>query len=77
MQLISNTIATTTDELRELMQHCILHEIEGPVNITFTFDKIEVWKPENLPIAESVRKVQRFPMADEDKNNLYEFGAVS
>lgn len=75
MQLISNTIATTTDELRELMQHCILHDIEGQVNITFTADKIEVWKPEKMPIAESVRKVQRFPMPDEDKNNLYEFWA--
>lgn len=73
MQLISNTIATTTDELRELMQHCILHEIEGQVNITFTADKVEVWKPEKMPIAESVREVQRFPAPDEDMNHLLEY----
>ena len=73
MQLISNTISTTTDELRELMQFCILHDIEGPVNITFANNQIDVWQPENMPIAESVRRVQRFPAPDEDRNHLCEY----
>lgn len=74
MQLISNTISTTTDELRELMQFCILQDIEGPVNITFANNQIHVWEPDSMPVAESVRKVQRFPMPDEDKNHLFEYG---
>lgn len=58
MQLIHSTIATTTDELKNLMQHCILHNIEGRVNVTFQPDgKIEVWQPENMPVAESVEPV--------------------
>ena len=66
MQLISNTIATTTEELTELMQFCILHGIKGAVNITFENDKIEVWQPSQMPVAESVRKNQRRPTHDED-----------
>ena len=55
------------------MQFCILHDIEGPVNITFANNQIDVWQPENMPIAESVRRVQRFPAPDEDRNNLLEY----
>lgn len=55
MQLINTTIATTTDELKELMQYCIVHNLEGRVNVTFHPNgKIEVWQPANMPVAESV-----------------------
>jgi hypothetical protein len=73
MQLISNTIATTTEELTELMQFCILHDVKGPVNITFENDKIEVWQPSKMPVAESVRKNQRRPTHDEDAWHPHEF----
>ena len=55
MQLVKSTIATTTKELTELMQHCIMHNIEGRVNLTFTPDgNVEVWQPENGRVVESV-----------------------
>ena len=73
MQLISNTIATTTEELTELQQYCILHGIKGAVNITFENDKIEVWQPSKMPVAESVRKNHRRPTHDEDRWHPHEF----
>jgi hypothetical protein len=55
MQLINQTLATTTDQIKELVQHCIIHEIEGPVNLTFQNNgDVHVWQPDNMPIAESV-----------------------
>jgi hypothetical protein len=54
MTLIGTTIATTTKDLTELMQHMILHKIEGRVNLTISEDgAVKVWQPENMPIAES------------------------
>jgi hypothetical protein len=73
MQLISNTIATTTDELTELQQYCILHGIKGAVNITFEGGQIKVWQPSRMPVAESVRKNQRRPTHDEDAWHPHEF----
>jgi hypothetical protein len=73
MQLISNTIATTTEELTELQQYCILHGIKGAVNITFEDGQIKVWQPSKMPVAESVRKNQRRPTHDEDAWHPHEF----
>jgi len=73
MQLISNTIATTTDELTQLQQYCILNNISGAVNITFENDKINVWQPSRQPVAESVTKKQRKPTHDEDAWHPHEF----
>ena len=78
MQLISNTIATTTDELTELQQYCILHGIKGAVNITFENDKIEVWQPSKMPVAESVQPVRKNRIKigishDEDQLHPHEF----
>lgn len=61
MQLINSTIATTTEELKQLMQHCIIHNLDGRVNLTFQPDgKIDVWQPKNMPVAESVGPVEAF-----------------
>jgi hypothetical protein len=73
MQLISNTIATTTEELTELQQHCIVHGINGPVNITFEDGQIKVWQPSQMPVAEYVRKNQRKPTHDEDVWHPHEY----
>ena len=58
MQLEFSTLATTVDEIRELMQHCILHNFEGRINLTFDSNGlVEVWQPKNVPVAESVEPV--------------------
>lgn len=78
MQLISNTIATHTDELTELQQHCIVHGIKGPLNITFEDGQIKVWQPSQMPVAESVQPVRKNRIKigishDEDQWHRHEF----
>jgi hypothetical protein len=59
MQLVEQTLATTTNQIKELIQHCIVHNIEGPVNLSFKNNgEVEVWQPKNMPVAESVEVPQ-------------------
>ena len=62
MTIIGTTIATTVQDISDLMQHCIIHNIEGRINLTINEDGVKVWQPENMPVAESVG---RFPCTDE------------
>lgn len=60
MTIIGATIATTTQDLRELIQHVIIHEIEGRVNLTIDEDgKVNVWQPANVIMEESVTPFPR------------------
>lgn len=70
MQLVNTTLATTTDSLKELIQHCIVHNIEGAVNLTIKEDgSVDVWQPDTRPVQESVSpahiSLERFPACDE------------
>lgn len=68
MQLVQQTIATSLDELRELMQHCILHEYSGRINLTFHENgQIEVWQPSKQIMAERV--AVRFPVGNTYDNS--------
>jgi hypothetical protein len=70
MQIENYTIATTVEEIRDLVQHCILNNFTGRINLTISGAEVKVWQPENLPIAESVTNpkhisMERFPATDE------------
>ena len=72
MQIINTTIATTTASIKELIQYCIVHEIDGAVNLTIHPDgDVTVWQPETSPVQESVISfpkvvsLERFPVCDE------------
>ena len=54
MQLENMTVATTTDEIREIMRHITLNNFEGKINLTLMGDDIRIWQPDNMPVAESV-----------------------
>lgn len=70
MIIIVTTIATTTDQVKDLMQYIIIHELNGPINLTITEDgKVNVWQPSNMPVAESV---ERFPVSDEQLTDIIE-----
>ena len=43
MQLINTTIVTSVTEIKELIQHCIVHNFEGQINLTFEDGKIIVY----------------------------------
>jgi len=45
MQLVNTTIVTSVAEIKELIQHCIVHNIEGQINLTFDDGKIIVSEP--------------------------------
>lgn len=62
MIIIGTTIATTTDQVKDLMQHIIIHELNGPINLTINEDgKVNVWQPANMPVAESVGYLDEQP----------------
>ena len=67
MIIIGTTIATSTQDIKDLMQHIILHQMEGRINLTIAENgEINVWQPKNMPVAESVtRPIERFPATDE------------
>ena len=45
MQIVNTTIVTTVAEIKELIQHCIIHNFEGQINLTFEDSKILVSEP--------------------------------
>jgi hypothetical protein len=54
MQIENYTIATTVEELKEVVQHCIIHEMQGRVNLTISGADINVWQPSNQPCGDEV-----------------------
>jgi hypothetical protein len=49
MQIVNTTIVTTVSEIKELIQHCLVHNFEGQINLTFEDGKIVVSEPSKLP----------------------------
>jgi hypothetical protein len=45
MQIVNTTIVTSVAEIKELIQHCIVHNLEGQINLTFDDGKIIVSEP--------------------------------
>jgi hypothetical protein len=45
MQIVNTTIVTSVAEIKELIQHCIIHNFEGQINLTFDDGKIIVSEP--------------------------------
>ena len=45
MQIVNTTIVTSIAEIKELIQHCIIHNLEGQINLTFDDGKIIVSEP--------------------------------
>lgn len=45
MQIVNTTIVTSVTEIKELIQHCIVYNIEGQINLTFEDSKIIVSEP--------------------------------
>ena len=45
MQIVNTTIVTSVTEIKELIQHCIVYNIEGQINLTFEDSKIIVSAP--------------------------------
>ena len=45
MQIVNTTIVTSVVEIKELIQHCIIHNLEGQINLTFDDGKIIVSEP--------------------------------
>jgi hypothetical protein len=45
MQIVNTTIVTSVSEIKELIQHCIVHNLEGQINLTFDDGKIIVSEP--------------------------------
>jgi hypothetical protein len=45
MQIVNTTIVTSVSEIKELIQHCIVHNLEGQINLTFEDSKILVSEP--------------------------------
>lgn len=61
MQLVSNTIACTVDELHELMRHIVSRELSGQINITFKHDGIQVWQPSRMPAPDDIGQGSSHP----------------
>jgi hypothetical protein len=45
MQLVNTTIVTTVQEIKELIQYCLVHNFDGQINLTFEDNKIVVSEP--------------------------------
>lgn len=45
MQIVNTTVVTTVAEIKELIQYCLIHEIENQINLTFEDGKIIVSEP--------------------------------
>jgi len=59
MQLVNTTIVKTTivtsvAEIKELIQHCIVHNYEGQINLTFEDGKIIVFQPSKQPAPDDI-----------------------
>ena len=64
MIIKDTTIVTTVSDLKELVQHCIVHGYEGQVNLTINGETVNVWQPSKQPAPDSVG-IERFPACDE------------
>ena len=45
MQIVNTTVVTTVAEIKELIQYCLVREIENQINLTFEDGKIIVSEP--------------------------------
>jgi len=45
MQIVNTTIVTSVAEIKELIQYCLVHNIEEQINLTFEDGKIIVSEP--------------------------------
>lgn len=45
MQLEQNIIVTSLEELKDIVRHCSLDNMEGQINLTIKGNDIEVWQP--------------------------------
>jgi hypothetical protein len=45
MQIVNTTIVTSVSEIKELIQYCLVHNIEEQINLTFEDSKIIVSEP--------------------------------
>lgn len=74
MQIVNNTIVTSINELKAVLHHALLNGYTSQINMEPVGEDVYISEPSKIGITESVRKVQRFPMPDEDKNHLFEYG---
>lgn len=56
MQLEKNTIVTSLEELKDIVRHCSLDNMEGQINLTFEGDDVEVWQPSKEVVNDGVSK---------------------
>jgi hypothetical protein len=54
MQIVNTTIVTSVTEIKELIQHCIVHNFEGQINLTFEDGKILVSEPSKQPAPDDI-----------------------
>ncbi len=54
MQIVNTTIVTSVAEIKELIQHCIVHNFEGQINLTFEDSKILVSEPSKQPAPDDI-----------------------
>jgi hypothetical protein len=54
MQIVNTTIVTSVTEIKELIQHCIVHNLEGQINLTFEDGKILVSEPSKEPAPDDI-----------------------
>jgi hypothetical protein len=64
MQIEKNVIVTSDAEIKDLMRHITLNELEGQINLTLIENDIDVWQPSRQPVH---RILERFPCSDEQK----------
>ena len=54
MQIVNTTIVTSVTEIKELIQHCIVYNLEGQINLTFEDGKIIVSQPSKQPAPDDI-----------------------
>ena len=54
MQIVNTTIVTSVTEIKELIQHCIIHNYEGQINLKFEDSKIIVFQPSKGPAPDDI-----------------------
>lgn len=64
MQIEKNVIVTSDVEIKDLMRHITLNELEGQINLTLIGNDIDVWQPSRQPVH---RILGGSPCSDEQK----------
>jgi hypothetical protein len=64
MQIEKNVIVTSDAEIKDLMRHITLNELEGQINLTLIENDIDVWQPSIQPVH---KILERYPCSDEQK----------